>query len=136
MDALKTFAEEHGHWLIRLSLAGTFVFHGLAKFPSAEMMAQMMNMPLIMVYMLALAETLAGLFILGGALFNEILTRISGAIIAVVMAGAIIMVHWPRWSFVATETKPMGGMEFQLLVLLLGLLFALRGNGLLSRENI
>jgi putative oxidoreductase len=44
------------------------------------------------------------------------------------MLGAIAMVHWPRWSFVPSETHPMGGMEFQVVLMLLGLFFALRGN--------
>lgn len=135
MNAVSQFAKEHGHWLIRIQLAAIFLYHGAIKFPMAEMMANGMGMPLFMVYMLAMAELLAGLFLVAGALFNPILTRISGGIIAVVMAGAVMMVHWPQWGFVATESKPMGGMEFQLLVLLLGLLFALRGNHLFNENG-
>ncbi|MCF7808132.1 MAG: DoxX family protein [Candidatus Marinimicrobia bacterium] len=116
------------HWFIRASLAGIFIFHGFIKFPMAGMMADQMGMPTFVVYVLALMEILGGIFIIAGALFNELLTRIAGAIFAVVMFGAIMMVHWPQWSFVASESHPMGGMEFQLLVLLIGLYFLSTGN--------
>ncbi|NQV43179.1 MAG: DoxX family protein [Candidatus Marinimicrobia bacterium] len=132
MNALTGFAEEHGHWIIRLQLAAIFMFHGVVKFPMADMMAKGMGMPVAGVYMLALIEVLAGLGFLAGPFLGSVVTRISGALAAVVMFGAIAMVHWPQWSFVASDAKPMGGLEFQLLVLLLGALFALRGNEFLS----
>jgi putative oxidoreductase len=44
------------------------------------------------------------------------------------MIGAIVMVHWGQWSFVATDTHPMGGMEFQVVLLLMGLYYLVRGN--------
>ncbi|MBT3748118.1 MAG: DoxX family protein [Bacteroidetes bacterium] len=119
---------ENGHWLIRLSLASIFLFHGFIKFPMAEMMSQGMGMPIFMIYMLAAAEVVGGLFIIGGAILNELLTRIAGGIFVATMAGAIMMVHWPQWSFVASESHPMGGMEFQLLTLLISLLFLAGGN--------
>lgn len=135
MNALTTLAEEQGHWLIRLQLSAIFLYHGITKFPMAEMMADGMGMPLAGVYMLALAETLAGIGFIAGAFLGSLITRISGGLISLVMLGAIAMVHWPQWSFVANEAKPMGGMEFQLLTLLLGLLFALRGNEFLSGKG-
>jgi len=119
---------ENGHWLIRLSLASIFLFHGFAKFPMAEMMSKSMGMPLMMIYLLASMEVVGGLFILGGAIFSDLLTRIAGAIFSVTMLGAIFMVHWPRWSFVASDSHPMGGMEFQVLVFLLSVLFIAGGN--------
>jgi len=36
-----------------------------------------------------------------------------------------VVVHWEQSSFVSTETHPMGGMEFQVLLLLMALYFAL-----------
>ncbi len=135
MNALKGMAEEHGHWIIRLQLAAIFIFHGVIKFPMAEMMAEGMGMPVMGVYLLAVLEVLAGLGFLAGPFLGSMVTQISGALVSVVMAGAIAMVHFPQWSFVASDAKPMGGMEFQLLVLLLGVLFALRGNEFLSAER-
>ncbi len=45
-----------------------------------------------------------------------------------VMAGAIALVHWGRWSFVPSETYPMGGMEFQATLLLVALYLVFKGN--------
>jgi len=39
------------------------------------------------------------------------------------------MVHWGRWRFVPTESYPMGGMEFQVVLLALALWFLIAGNG-------
>ena len=123
------------HWPIRATLAGIFIYHGLIKFPMAGMMAEQMGMPVFVVYLLATAETLGGIFIVAGALFNELLTRIAGGIFAVVMLGAVMMVHWPRWSFIASDSHPMGGMEFQVLVMFVGLLFLSSGNKAFSSES-
>ncbi|HCV23127.1 MAG TPA: hypothetical protein DGN59_06680 [Candidatus Latescibacteria bacterium] len=64
----------------------------------------------------------------GGVFGKDILTRLGGLLIAPVMAGAIMMVHWPQWAFMASETHPMGGMEFQFAMMLTGLYFAIAGN--------
>lgn len=119
------------HWLLRAVLAGIFIYHGLIKFPVAAGMAAGMGMPLFIVYVLALAETIGGVLILIGGLKitgAEMATRVAAAIFAVVMVGAISLVHWPQWSFVATPAKPMGGMEFQTLVLVVSVYFLVKGN--------
>ena len=65
----------------------------------------------------------------GAALKRDWITRLGGLAVVPVMVGAIAMVHWGQWSFVATETHPMGGMEFQVVLLLMGLYCAVVGNG-------
>lgn len=113
------------HWLPRLSLASIFLYHGLTKFPTASMMADMMSMPVFMVYMLAMMEVLIGVFIILGALGREILTKVAGLLIAVIMLGAILMVHIKNgWNGVSMEQ----GVELQLLILTAGLYFLVKGN--------
>ncbi|MBC8345661.1 MAG: DoxX family membrane protein, partial [Candidatus Marinimicrobia bacterium] len=90
MDKLNSFSG-YGHWLVRLSLAGTFLFHGMGKFPMAEMMAKMMDMPLPMIYMLAMMEVAAGALILYGGIGPDWATRVAGLIIAAVMISAVGM---------------------------------------------
>jgi putative oxidoreductase len=34
------------------------------------------------------------------------------------MLGAIAMAYWPRWNFAPSPEYPMGGMEFQVVLLL------------------
>ncbi|MFQ6605173.1 MAG: DoxX family protein [Fidelibacterota bacterium] len=132
MDFLKKLAP-NAHWLVRATLAVTFLYHGFGKFPMAGMMANMMGMPIAIIYMLATAEVVAGLLILWGGAGPDWATRVAGGIMAVVMLGAIMMVHLPNgWSFAAgwgEGTNNMGGMEFQMLILLTGLTFFIKGNG-------
>jgi putative oxidoreductase len=84
-----------------------------------------------MFLMVGAAETLAGIgAIVGGipaAPKRDLVTRLAGWAAAPVMLGAIAMVHWPQWSFVATEAKPMGGMEFQVTLLFLAIYFIATG---------
>lgn len=44
------------------------------------------------------------------------------------MFGAVYLVHWGQWSKIPPETHPIGGMEFQMLLIATGIFFALRGN--------
>jgi putative oxidoreductase len=119
-------------WLPRFSLAGTFIYHGLTKFPMADMMAQGMGMPVLMVYMLAMMETIGGILIIYGGFGPGWATRVAGLLFSVVMIGALFMMHIPNgWSFTSgwgEGTNNMGGAEFQTLVLAVSLFFAFKGN--------
>ena len=44
------------------------------------------------------------------------------------MIGAILKFHWGRWAFNPTDAHPMGGLEFQVTLLLLALYFVFAGN--------
>jgi putative oxidoreductase len=110
------------HWGLRLSLAATFLYHGFGKFPVAEFSAAM-EMPVPMVWAVALAEIAAGVCLIAGALGREVLTRVGGLIVIVIMIGAIGIVHAKNgWNVMS------GGMEFQVMMLAVGLYFAARGN--------
>ncbi len=119
MDFLKNLAP-HVHWGLRLSLAATFLFHGATKFPIE---GPMMGMPVAVVWLLALGEVAAGVFLIAGAFGKEMLTRLGGLIVVVVMVGAIARVHAKNGFNVMN-----GGMEFQLLMLVSGLYLAAKGN--------
>ncbi|MBT6121249.1 DoxX family protein [bacterium] len=111
-------------WFLRIGLASVFLFHGLMKFSVAAGMAKMMGMPIGIIYMIALAEVGgASLIILGGILKKPLLSKIAGLILTGIMIGAIGMVHWGQWSFMATTSHPMGGMEFQVVLMLISLFF-------------
>ncbi|MFW5881066.1 MAG: DoxX family protein [Roseicyclus sp.] len=120
------------HWLIRLSIAGTFVFHGLDKLHALEAGAAFFGLPLWLWTAVAVAEIGAGLFLLAGPLLKtatgDALTRLAGVLVVAIMIGAIALVHWGQWSNIPSETHPAGGMEFQTLLLAAGLYYALRGN--------
>jgi putative oxidoreductase len=116
------------HWLPRVALAGIFIPHGISKFTQGQAMADGMGMPVIMIYMIGLMELTGGVCMIVGALGRDMLTRLAGLLIAVVMLGATFMVHFPQWNFVASEAKPMGGMEFQVLTLTVAVYFLVKGN--------
>jgi putative oxidoreductase len=120
------------HWLLRLSVAGTFIYHGLTKFPALEAGAQFMGMPLWLWTLIAVVEVAGGLALLaGGALrtqAGDLLTRAGGVSVIAIMLGAIGLVHWGQWSNMPSDTHPAGGMEFQTLLLATGLYFTARGN--------
>ena len=124
LDSLKP----HAHWLLRLSLASVFIFHGLGKAGNLEGMAQMMGMPVAAVAMVTFAELAGGVGIIVGAFKSDLITRLSGLAIAPVLLGAIFLVHWGRWSFTPAEGFPMGGMTFQVVLLLIAVYFLISGN--------
>jgi len=93
------------------------------------MMAEMMKMPVIMVYLIAITEVSGGaLILIGGLMKLDWATRIGGACTAVIMVGAISMVHWGQWGFLPSQSHPMGGMEFQVVLLCISLFFITSGN--------
>ncbi len=120
----------HAHWFIRLPFAATFLYHGLGKLfePGAAAMMGVSTGPFVLA---GIAEVLASVgAVVGGvpgAPRRALVSRLAGVAAAPVMLGAIVMFHWPQWSFVANELKPMGGMEFQVLLLGVATWFALGG---------
>jgi len=132
MNALFNMLKHQGcsnmaHWPIRLTMAGIFVYHGAGKLMMPGM-AKMMGLPESVWMLVGAIEALAGIgFVLGGIMNNDKITRLSGLALVPIMIVAIYMVHWPHWSFMVTEAAPMGGMEFQVLILSVALYSAFTG---------
>jgi putative oxidoreductase len=120
----------HAHWLLRIGFAAVFLFHGIGKLVAPTQFAEMMGLALPTAIAVALAEVAGGLGLLAGpVLHRDWITRLAALATVPVLVGAIVIVHWGQWSFVATQSHPMGGMEFQVTLLLTALYFAIRGNG-------
>ena len=122
----------NAHWLLRIAIASVFLFHGLLKFSNLEGFAAMLPISYTAVFLVALAETGGALLILLGGLkadrLFDIATRIGALLNIPVMIGAIVIVHWGRWNFVPSEGYPMGGMQFQVVLVLIMLYIAVTGN--------
>ena len=131
LDSLKP----HAHWLLRIGFAGVFLFHGIGKIMAFGGFSQMMGLPTPVAALVTLAEVAAGVGIIVGAFTNDLITRLAGLAVVPVLLGAIFMVHWGRWNFTPAEGFPMGGMEFQVVLLLMALFFLVMGNAGLSRAN-
>ena len=126
------FLTTNAHFLLRIALASVFVYHGMLKFMNLEGFAQMLPISYFAVVLVALAETGGGLLVLLGGFrddaVSDLATRIGAALNIPVMLGAIVLVHWGRWNFLPSETHPMGGIQFQTVLILIMLYLVITGN--------
>ena len=119
-------------WLLRLGLGTSFILHGIGKFPlpPEKMVTWFESMgymyPEIVTSLVALGEVGAGAGIIFGGLLNNhvgnLITRLSGGAVGVIMLGAIFIAH-SDW----LVTKKLF-MSEQIFLFLLGLYFAIKGN--------
>ncbi len=121
----------NAHWLLRFAIVGVFLYHGILKFSNLDGFATMLPISFTQVVFVALANVGSVLVILGGFrndVLSDLATRIGAALNIPVMIGAISLVHWGRWNFVPTDVHPMGGMEFQVVLILVMLYLIITGN--------
>ncbi len=110
---------------IRIAAGLAFIYHGSAitfgafHGPGPQGFAGFMHLPLIVAYLVGLAQLLGGIAVLTG-----VLARLGALAIIPVMLGAIVLVHWPK-GFDITK----GGMEYALTQLLLGIAVLIAGAG-------
>ena len=133
MKILDQYAS-YAHWFLRLTIPGVFVYHGVLKFMNLEAFSQMLQLSSSVVVLVALAEVVGGALILLGGFSrdqkSDLMTRVGALICIPVLIGAIKLVHWGRWNFVPSENFPMGGMEFQVTLLLVCIYLLVKGNNI------
>ncbi len=115
----------YAHWLLRLSLAAVFLYHGFPKFQMLNQMAEMMHLPLFVATLVALAEVGGGALIIVGGFSKDWITRAGGAMIAIVMIGAIVLVHGQN-GFDLSK----GGFEYVMVLLAISLYLVIKGNSI------
>jgi uncharacterized membrane protein YphA (DoxX/SURF4 family) len=127
------------HWLLRLGLGIDFFLHGYGKLPISEGFINWLGLqgvysPEIIAYAVAWGEMLAGIgIILGGILPNisvslgNVVTRLSGGTIGVIMIGALYVAH-SNWNIFFGERGAVLFASEQLFLLILGIYFAIKGN--------
>lgn len=125
---------KNAHWVLRIALAAVFIFHGVDKLMNPGM-AAMMGMPTLVWLLVGVVEVGGALLVLIGGFGNEILTRVGALVLIPIMLGAISMAHWGQWSFMASETHPAGGIEFQTVLILVSLYFVLVGNAVPTMQT-
>ena len=133
-SALDSF-KPNAHWLLRISIASVFLFHCAGKVANLAGFSQMTGLPTAVAALVTFAELAVGIGVIVGALKSDLITRLAGLAAVPVLLGAIFMVHWGRWSFTPAEGFPMGGMEFQVVLLLMALYFLVMGNGGASQSS-
>ena len=111
--------------LLRIASALVFLYHGSAILfgafggPGPEKFAGFMHAPVIVGYLVGLAQFAGALAILTG-----ILIRVGALCVIIVMLGAIVLVHWQHGFDVSK-----GGIEFALTQLLIAIALLLTGAG-------
>ncbi|WOV92399.1 MAG: DoxX family protein [Candidatus Nitrosoabyssus spongiisocia] len=111
---------------MRASIGIIFIIHGMAKFSPgfAEVLPRMGLQPELQIP-IALAELIPGIL-----LFIGVLTRLSGALLSIIMLGAIFMIKG-----VTSLTGDMG-YEFDLILLASSLVIMIAGPGRVSISHI
>ena len=118
--------------VMRLACSLPFIYHGSAILfgafggPGPHNFAAFMKMPLVVGYLVGLAQFAGGIAILLGALL-----RVGAVSVMIVMLGAIFMVHLPHGYDIGH-----GGMEFALTELLLSFGLLLAGPGKYSLASV
>lgn len=70
--------------------------------------------------------------VLGGLLvqsrLGDLATRLAGLGMVLILLGAVFMEHWGQWHFMSTATHPLGGMMFQVALIMVALYLVAKGN--------
>ena len=129
----------YANYLLRIGLGLSFFLHGYGKLPINEgfvgwLTSKGFSSASLIAPLLAWGEILSGLGILLGGLIGikaaalgNVVTRLSGGVIGVIMIGAIIIAH-SDWGIFTGERGSVLFASEQLFLLLLGIYFAIKGN--------
>jgi putative oxidoreductase len=118
--------------LLRIASALAFLYHGSGILfgafngPGSQHFAASRQWPVILAYLVGLAQVGGGLAVLTGIFF-----RIGAVCILAVMLGAIFLVHLPHGFDIGN-----GGVEYALTQLLLAIAFLLTGPGAYSLATL
>ena len=128
-----------GDITIRIGLGVSFFLHGYGKLPISQGFIDFLaskGVPLsnIFSYLVAWGEILSGLgIILGGLLIKlnpiiaNLITKLSGLTIVIIMVNALLIAH-SHWSIFIGERGSVLFASEQLFLLLLGFFFFIKGN--------
>lgn len=111
---------------LRSAIGVIFIVHGISKFdPGFANFLPMMGLPVEMQIPIALAELISGIL-----LITSVLSRVSAALLSIIMLGAIFHVKG------AQSLTGDGGVELDLILLASSLVIMIVGPGRISLAHI
>ena len=110
------------HWLLRVPLIGTFLYHGYPKLGISVSSLGYLG------YLIGPFEFFGALFLLIGPFTNDIISRIGSLMISIIMIGAIYM-HLFKWN------DSLVDVEWQILLLAVSLYLLVKDCPYLLKNN-
>jgi len=132
---LKTYS----NYLLRIGLGISFFLHGYGKIPIQESFVNWLSLKGIpfaetTAHLIAWGEMASGVGILLGGLIGtkasvtgNLITRLSGGAVMIIMIGALLIAH-SHWGIFFGERGSVLFASEQLFLLLVGTYFAIKGN--------
>ena len=139
LEKLARPLKDYSTCLLRIGLGISFFLHGYGKIPIQQGFVDWLaskGIPFaeLTAFLVAWGEMLAGIGILIGGLIGlsipivgNIITRLSGGAVMVIMIGALLLAH-SNWGIFFGERGSILFASEQLFLLLLGTYFAIKGN--------
>ena len=125
--------QSQSHWILRTCLLSVFFYLGATKLNNMEMYGYFLHLTSVELYILASIELFLSVSIVVGGFLpkrHDWLTRLSALGIMVMTLRSITTLHWGQWSFIASEMKPLGGMELPVIIFGIALYLLICGNDL------
>ena len=141
LEKLAKPLKDYSTCLLRIGLGVSFFLHGFGKIPIQKgfidwLASKGIPFAELTAYLVAWGEILAGIGILIGGLIGlnapvvgNLITRLSGGAVMVIMIGALLLAH-SDWGIFFGERGSILFASEQLFLLLLGTYFAIKGNDL------
>ena len=139
LEKLARPLKDYSSCLLRIGLGVSFFLHGYGKVPIQQGFVDWLaskGIPFadLTAFLVAWGEMLSGIGILIGGLIGlslptigNIITRLSGGAVMVIMIGALLLAH-SDWAIFIGERGSILFASEQLFLLLLGTYFAIKGN--------
>ncbi len=139
LDQMASPFKAYANCLLRIGLGVSFFLHGYGKLPISEgfigwLSSKGVPSATLMAHLVAWGEILAGIGILFGGLIGtravvlgNVVTRVSGGAVGVIMIFALLIAH-SNWSIFIGERGSVLFASEQLFLLLVGVYFAIKGN--------
>ena len=139
LEKIASPLKHYANYLLRIGLGVSFFLHGYGKIPIQENFVNWLSSKGIpfaetTAHLIAWGEMVSGMGILLGGLIGtkasvagNLVTRLSGGAVMVIMIGALLIAH-SNWGVFFGERGSLLFASEQLFLLLVGTYFAIKGN--------